>query len=173
MKNMIRAGLLCRCPHCGKGPLFTGFLKVVERCAACGFDFTRLNTGDGAAIFIMQIAGGIVVFGALFVQVAWNPPIWAMLVVALPLVALLSIGLMRPGKGVMIALQMRNLQSSPNGGGGRVGGADPTTGPPPGIAEGDPEDRLRGGGGEPLAPAPAVGPLHHPSDGPPPPAEEE
>jgi uncharacterized protein (DUF983 family) len=99
---------LCICPHSGQGPLFSGFLKVVDRCAVCGFDFTRLNTGDGAAIFIMQIAGGIVVFGALFVQVAYNPPIWAMLVVALPLVAGLSLGLMRPGKGVMIALQMRN-----------------------------------------------------------------
>ena len=142
--NPIRAGLLCRCPHCGKGPLFTGFLKVVDHCAACGFDFTRLNTGDGAAIFIMQIAGGIVVFGALLVQVAYNPPIWAMLLVALPLVAVLSVGLMRPGKGVMIALQMRNLQSSPNGGGGP----------------------RSDGGSQPLAPAPAVGPLHHPSDGP-------
>jgi len=111
----IRAGLFCRCPNCGRGPLFSGFLKVVDRCAVCGFDFTRLNTGDGAAIFIMQIAGGTVVFGALFVQVAYNPPIWAMLLVALPLVAGLSLGLMRPGKGVMIALQMR---SSPNGGGG-------------------------------------------------------
>lgn len=104
----IRAGLLCRCPNCGAAPLFDGFLKVVDRCRACGFDFTRLNTGDGAAIFIMQIAGGIVVFGALFIQIAYDPPIWAMLAVALPLVASLSIGLMRPGKGLMIALQMRN-----------------------------------------------------------------
>ena len=104
----IRAGLLCRCPRCGKGPLFTGFLKVVDRCAACGFDFTRLNTGDGAAVFVMQIAGAPVVFGALYVQLAYDPPIWMMLVVALPLVLGLSLGLMRPGKGVMIALQMRN-----------------------------------------------------------------
>lgn len=104
----IRAGLLCRCPNCGRGALFSGFLKVVERCAACGFDFTRLNTGDGAAIFIMQIAGGLVVFGALFIQVAYDPPIWAMLLVAIPLVIGLSLGLMRPGKGLMIALQMRN-----------------------------------------------------------------
>ncbi|RZJ34921.1 MAG: DUF983 domain-containing protein [Brevundimonas sp.] len=79
----IRAGLLCRCPNCGRGPLYAGFLKVVDRCEACGFDYSRLNTGDGAAIFIMQIAGGIVVFGALY-------------------------AMMRPGKGVMIALQMRN-----------------------------------------------------------------
>ena len=104
----LRAGLLCRCPNCGNGPLFSGFLKLVERCAVCGFDFTRLNTGDGAAIFVMQIAGGLVVFGALFVQIAYEPPIWAMLIVALPLVVGLSLGLMRPGKGVMIALQMRH-----------------------------------------------------------------
>ena len=104
----IRAGLLCRCPNCGKGPLFAGFLKVVERCAVCGFDFTRLNTGDGAAVFVMQIAGAPVVFGALYLQIAYDPPIWILLLAALPLVAGLSLGLMRPGKGVMIALQMRN-----------------------------------------------------------------
>jgi len=103
----IRAGLLCRCPNCGKGPLFKGFLKVVDRCEACGFDFTRLNTGDGAAIFIMQIAGGIVVFTALYVEIALNPPIWLMLLIALPASLGLSLGLMRPGKGLMIALQMR------------------------------------------------------------------
>ncbi len=106
--HAIRAGLVCRCPNCAEGRLFEGFLKVVDRCAVCGFDFTRLNTGDGAAIFIMQIAGGLVVFSSLFVQIAYDPPIWAMLVVALPLVLGLSLGLMRPGKGVMIALQMRN-----------------------------------------------------------------
>ncbi|MGV9007546.1 MAG: DUF983 domain-containing protein [Brevundimonas sp.] len=104
----IRAGLLCRCPNCGEGKLYKGFLEVTDRCAVCDYDFSHLNTGDGAAIFVMQIAGGIVVFGALFVQVAYNPPIWAMLVVALPLVAGLSLGLMRPAKGVMVALQMRN-----------------------------------------------------------------
>jgi uncharacterized protein (DUF983 family) len=147
----IRAGLLCRCPRCGEGRLFAGFLKVVERCAVCGFDFTRLNTGDGAAIFIMQIAGGIVVLGALVVQVAYRTPIWLMLLVALPLVAGLSLGLMRPGKGLMIALQMRNGHSFP-----RVGGGPRS-----------------GGGGQPRTPAPAVGPLHHPSDGPPPPTAEE
>ncbi|QTN19490.1 DUF983 domain-containing protein [Brevundimonas sp. AJA228-03] len=106
--HAIRAGLLCRCPNCGKGRLFSGFLKVVDTCAVCGFAFTRLNTGDGAAIFVMQIAGGIVVFTALFVEIAWSPPMWVHLVVFLPLVLILSLGLMRPGKGAMIALQMRN-----------------------------------------------------------------
>jgi len=104
----IRAGLLCRCPNCGRGRLFAGFLKVVEACPACDYDFRRLNTGDGAAVFVMQAAGAPVVFGALFVQIAWAPPVWALAAAALPLVAALSLGLMRPGKGVMIALQMRD-----------------------------------------------------------------
>jgi uncharacterized protein (DUF983 family) len=104
----IRAGLRCRCPNCGEGALFEGFLKVVESCAVCGFDFSRLNTGDGAAVFVMQIAGGIVVFTALFVEIAYRPPVWALLAVALPAVLAFSLGLMRPGKGLMIALQMRN-----------------------------------------------------------------
>lgn len=104
----VRAGLLCKCPSCGKGRLFAGFLKVVDRCAVCGFDFTRLNTGDGAAIFVMQIAGGLVVFTALFVEIALSPPMWVHLAIFLPLVLVLSLGLMRPGKGVMIALQMKN-----------------------------------------------------------------
>ncbi|CAN5398722.1 DUF983 domain-containing protein [soil metagenome] len=104
----IRAGLLCRCPNCGKGPLFSGFLKVVDVCAVCAFDFRTLNTGDGAAVFVMQIAGGLVVFTALYLEIALRPPIWILLIVALPAALGLSLGLMRPGKGVMIALQMRN-----------------------------------------------------------------
>jgi uncharacterized protein (DUF983 family) len=106
--NTIGAGALCRCPNCGKGRLFSGFLKVVDHCTVCGFDFSKLNTGDGAAIFVMQIAGGLVVFTALFVEIAVSPPMWVHLAVFLPLVLVLSLGLMRPGKGVMIALQMKN-----------------------------------------------------------------
>ncbi len=81
---------------------------MVDRCAVCGFDFTRLNTGDGAAVFVMQIAGGLVVFTALFIEIAFSPPMWVHLAIFLPLVLGLSLGLMRPGKGVMIALQLKN-----------------------------------------------------------------
>ena len=104
----IRAGLLCRCPHCGRGRLFDGFLKVVENCETCGFDYRGLNTGDGPTVFVMQIAGGIVVFSALGVELAYSPPMWVHLVLWLPLVAVLSLGLMRPAKGLMIGLQVRN-----------------------------------------------------------------
>lgn len=103
-----RAGLLCRCPYCGKGPLFEGFLKVRPVCSTCGHDFASVNTGDGAASFIMQIAGGIVGFSALYVEIAFSPPIWLHLVVWLPLVTGLSLALMRPGKGLMVGLDVKN-----------------------------------------------------------------
>ena len=100
--------MLCRCPNCGKGPLFEGFLKIRPVCKVCGYDLASVATGDGAASFIMQIAGAVVGFSALYVEIAFSPPMWLHLIVWLPLVAGLSLGLMRSGKGLMTALHMRN-----------------------------------------------------------------
>lgn len=102
----IRAGLIGRCPACGRGALFDGFLKRRTRCEVCDFDLGAVETGDGAATFIMQIAGFLVGFSALAVEIAWSPPIWLHLIIWLPLVAILAVALMRPGKGLMTALQI-------------------------------------------------------------------
>lgn len=88
--------------------LFTGFLKVAPGCTACGLDYSTIQTGDGPASFIMQIAGFIVGFSALFVEIKYHPPMWVHLIVWLPLVVALSLALMRPGRGLMIGLQYRN-----------------------------------------------------------------
>ncbi len=93
--------------------MFTGFLKVVPTCAECGFDLSSIETGDGPATFIMQIAGFLVGFSALYVEIVYSPPMWLHFMVWLPLVAGLSLGLMRPGKGLMMALQMRNQGDRP------------------------------------------------------------
>lgn len=104
----IRAGLLCRCPGCGEGRLFDGFLKVRNGCERCGLDLKAIETGDGPATFIMQIAGFLVGFSALATEIALHPPLWLHLMIWPPLVAGLAIGLMRPGKALMIALQYRS-----------------------------------------------------------------
>lgn len=104
----LKAAIRGRCPRCGQGALFQGFLKVRPACEACGLDFSRIHTGDGPASFIMQIAGFIVGFSALFVEIRFHPPMWVHLIVWLPLVVALSLALMRPGRGLMIGLQYRN-----------------------------------------------------------------
>lgn len=101
--NPYAAGARGLCPHCGEGYLFEGFLKITPRCEACGFDLGKYETGDGAATFVILIAGGVCAFGALFSMFAWNWPVWVSLIIWLPAVVVVSLGLMRPAKGLMVA----------------------------------------------------------------------
>ncbi len=109
--NPLLAGALGRCPNCGQGPLFKGFLSLVPACVTCGYDLGHADSGDGPAVFVIIIVGFIAVFGALFMEVAVNPPIWVLFAIWLPVALLLSLGLLRPLKGLMIAAQIRNKAS--------------------------------------------------------------
>ena len=109
--NPLLAGLAGRCPNCGEGPLFDGFLKVTPRCEACGFDLARADSGDGPAVFIILIAGFLVAFAALFSEIAFHPPVWVHLVLWLPLTLVLCLALLRPMKGLMLAAQFANKAS--------------------------------------------------------------
>ena len=99
------AGLLGRCPNCGEGHLFSGFLTLRPRCEVCGIDFGFADAGDGPAVFVIMIAGFIVCGAALFVEMRYAPPLWVHAVLWLPLVLLTTIGPLRPLKGLLIALQ--------------------------------------------------------------------
>ena len=58
-------GLACKCPRCGQGKMFAGFLTLAPACEVCGLDYAFIDTGDGPAIFIIMLAGAIVVAAAL------------------------------------------------------------------------------------------------------------
>ena len=106
--SAFRAGLTASCPRCGEGDLFSGFLQVAPKCSHCGLDFEFADSGDGPAIFIMLIAGFIVVAAALAVEMMYQPPYWVHAALWLPLTVLLSFGLLRPFKATLIALQYRH-----------------------------------------------------------------
>lgn len=110
------AGLAGRCPRCGRGSLFSGFLSVVPRCSVCGLDLSAQDSGDGPVAFIILLVGFAVVGAALVVEVAYAWPIWLHLVVWLPLGLLLSLALMRPLKATLIALQYRHRRDTLGGG---------------------------------------------------------
>jgi uncharacterized protein (DUF983 family) len=109
--NPIVAGLTCRCPNCGKGRLFKGYLKISPQCEACGFDLQAADSGDGPAVFIILVVGMVVCFAMLVTEVAYHPPIWVHLVLWLPLAAILVLALIRPFKGVMLAMQFHHKAS--------------------------------------------------------------
>jgi uncharacterized protein (DUF983 family) len=102
------AGLRGRCPNCGQGPLFAGFLAVTRRCAACGYDLAGSDSGDGPAVFVILVVGFIAVFGAMFTEIAFHPPVWVPLVTWIPGAGLLCLALLRPMKGLMIAAHVHN-----------------------------------------------------------------
>jgi uncharacterized protein (DUF983 family) len=101
----FRAGLACRCPRCGKGRLFDGFLKVATRCDACGLDLSYADSGDGPAIFVIFAVAPIVMILAFLVEGLFHPAPWMHLVLWIPATLIFSLALLRPFKGVMLALQ--------------------------------------------------------------------
>lgn len=102
------AGLRCRCPRCGQGPLFKGLLTVRPVCDVCGLDLSAQDSGDGPAVFVILIVGGLAVLLAVLVEIIFEPPIWAHLIYQTPFVVGVSILLLRPLKATLIALQYRH-----------------------------------------------------------------
>lgn len=101
----IGRGLMGRCPRCGEGKLFKGFLSLRPRCEHCGLDFNFADAGDGPAVFVILIGGALVVFAALMTEVAYQPPYWLHAALWLPMILLVTVGPLRPIKGLLIALQ--------------------------------------------------------------------
>lgn len=101
----IGRGLRGRCPRCGEGRLFQGFLNVRPSCDRCGLDFNFADAGDGPAVFVILIGGAIVVFAALITEVVYRPPYWLHAALWLPLILLVTLAPLRLIKGLLIALQ--------------------------------------------------------------------
>lgn len=112
----LAAGLACRCPRCGRGRLFEGLLTVAPKCAACGLDLARHDTGDGPAVFVIFILGAVLVPLALALDAWLAPAFWVHIVVWTPVTLGLAILLLRPMKATLIALHYKNLRHEYDGG---------------------------------------------------------
>jgi uncharacterized protein (DUF983 family) len=102
------AAMRGRCPRCGEGKLFDGFLALKPQCQACKLDYAFADAGDGPAVFVILFAGFLVVGLILWTEVNYEPPIWLHLVIFLPLTLVVTLGMLRPLKGLLIGLQYRN-----------------------------------------------------------------
>jgi len=106
--SVLRAAVIERCTRCGEGGLFKGYLDIAGGCAKCGLDFAGFDVGDGPAVFVILIVGAVVAGGALFVEFTWHPPYWVHAVLWLPILLVLSIGLLRIAKALLLVLQYRH-----------------------------------------------------------------
>ena len=83
-------------------------------CESCGLDYGFADSGDGPAVFIMFLAGFIVVGAALITEAVYHPPYWVHAALWLPLIPICTLGPLRPMKGLMIWLRWRAMITATN-----------------------------------------------------------
>lgn len=103
--TVARRGLLGRCPRCGRGRLFKGLLDIADGCDACGLRFFGHDAGDGPAVAGIFILGTAVVGLAVWVEFTFFPPLWLHAVLWTPVIVGGAVALLRPSKGLTVALQ--------------------------------------------------------------------
>ncbi|MDX2309126.1 MAG: DUF983 domain-containing protein [Hyphomicrobium sp.] len=115
-------GFRRRCPSCGEGRLYKGYVDVASKCAECGEELHHQRADDAPPYFTMFIVGHIVVGGVLALEQAYAPATWVHMVIWLPLTVILSLWLLPRVKGALIGLQWA-LRMHGFGGAGNLDGA--------------------------------------------------
>lgn len=103
--STIMAGLRCRCPRCGEGRLYSGFLKIAPACDRCGLDYGFADPADGPAFFVMSGVSILVTTAWAVWAVLAEPPIWLQMAVVFPAVLGGCLGTLRPVKAWLVAEQ--------------------------------------------------------------------
>jgi uncharacterized protein (DUF983 family) len=98
-------GLRCRCPSCGEGKIFRAFLKVADKCPACGENLSHHRADDLPAYLVILIVGHVVVGAFMGVEAASDLSMGQHLAIWVPLTVIGSLALLRPVKGAVVGLQ--------------------------------------------------------------------
>lgn len=106
---LLKKALGCRCPKCDKGALYRGTysLELNDECAHCGFDFSKNDSADGPAVFLIFVLGALLVPLALMFDAAFSPPLWVHGVLWGAVALFLTLVALKPLKAYIIALQYK------------------------------------------------------------------
>lgn len=94
-----------RCPQCGHGAMFGGFLKVNATCPNCGEALHHHRADDAPPYFTILIVGHVVVPLMLLLEQNWEPATWVHMALWLPLSLLLTAYCLPRIKGSLVGLQ--------------------------------------------------------------------
>jgi len=101
----LRRGFARRCPSCGVGRLYHGYVKQQPQCSHCGEDLLQYRADDAPAYFTILIVGHIVVPAILLLEMYYHPPTSLHLMLWIPLTLALTVFLLPRIKGALIGLQ--------------------------------------------------------------------
>ena len=111
--STLKTGLACRCPRCGKGALFTGYLTLRTECPECGLSYGFADPADGPAFFVMTAVGVVGMILLMAFDFIVHPPIWVHAVVTLPILVAMCMGCLRPFKAWLVAEQYVHKAAPP------------------------------------------------------------
>jgi uncharacterized protein (DUF983 family) len=72
----VGRGLMGRCPNCGKGAMFRGYLSVNPRCPVCGEDLSFQRADDAPAFVTLLVVCFVGGAGVLVSDVASPHRFW-------------------------------------------------------------------------------------------------
>lgn len=108
VKPAMLRGWRRRCPKCGAGPMFRGYLKVRDACPVCGQELHHHRADDGPAYLTILIVGHLLAPALMFTFVKFRPePIVMITGFTIGTVAL-SLYLLPRLKGALVGLQWAN-----------------------------------------------------------------
>jgi uncharacterized protein (DUF983 family) len=100
----VKRGLARRCPNCGKGYLFRGYLTIRVPCEVCGNDNTIYPSDDFPPYLTILVAGHVLVGLFVWTDSVYEPPLWLESVIWLPVTLLSCLALLPFMKGVAVGL---------------------------------------------------------------------
>ena len=106
------AGFRGKCPRCGDGALFKGFLGLQPDCASCGLDFAKADSGDGPAVFVIFIVGFVTVAAAFIARFVWLTPLWLAFVISAGLGVGLTLLLLRNTRSLKLSFEICLTETS-------------------------------------------------------------
>lgn len=105
---IFHCGLHGLCPRCGKGRMFSKWLKLQVKCPNCNLDYGFAAPDDGPAFFSLCIVAFPLTFFAVWLQVKFEPPFWVHLLTSFPLLGIGCVVPLHYIKGWLVASQYVN-----------------------------------------------------------------
>lgn len=109
----LKRGALRKCPNCGKGHLFQGYLKVRQTCDHCGHNNGAYRADDAPPYFTILIVGHLVVGPLLAFSFILTWPVMTVVAVTLPSLFLLTLVVLPVVKGAVIGFSWAADVSAP------------------------------------------------------------
>jgi len=104
----VKRGLRLRCPECGQGHLFQGFLKVRPNCEVCGADNAAFPSDDAPPYLALLLVGHLVFPFVFWSDKAFAPALWVQFAIWLPIILVVTVGSLPFMKGAVIGFAWAN-----------------------------------------------------------------